>query len=117
MAQPLLQAQVVFDAPVAKVREKVSDFGRMPQWSPQCRMVKAFGPLREGTRTIDVNRRNFLFWPTTSTVAEAVPQWKVSFRVNSNNTVWSNELEPTANGTRLTESRNAENGTKAAAER
>jgi uncharacterized protein YndB with AHSA1/START domain len=114
MAEPPLQAQIDIDAPVAKVWGLVSDFGRMPQWSPQCRLMKALGPLRQGTRTINVNRRNFMFWPTTSTVTEVIPEKKIAFRVNSNNTIWSYELEPTANGTRLVESRHAENGTKAA---
>jgi hypothetical protein len=76
--------------------------------------MKALGPLRRGTRTINLNRRNMLFWPTTSTVTEIVPQRKFAFRVNTNNTVWSYELEPTATGTRVVESRRAENGVKPA---
>jgi len=52
MAAPLLQAQIDIDAPVAKVWTLVSDLSRMPQWSPQCRMMKALGPVRQGTRTI-----------------------------------------------------------------
>ncbi|OBB02596.1 polyketide cyclase [Mycobacteriaceae bacterium 1482268.1] len=115
MAEPLLQAQIDIDAPVAKVWELISDFGRMPQWSPQCRLMKALGPLRQGTRTINLNRRNFLFWPTTSTITEVIPEKKLAFRVNTNNTVWSYELEPNGSGTRLVESRHAENGVKPAA--
>ncbi len=95
MAEPLLQAQIDINAPVAKVWTLISDFSRMPQWSPQCRLMKAFGPLRQGTRTINFNRRNFLFWPTTSTVTEVIPEKKLAFRVNTNNTIWSYELEPT----------------------
>lgn len=114
MAEPLLQAHIDIDAPVAKVWGLVSDFGRMPQWSPQCRLMKPLGPLREGTRTFNLNRRNFMFWPTISTVTEVVPEKRLAFRGNANNTVWSYELEPTANGTRLVESRHAEHGTNAA---
>ena len=110
-----MQAQIDINAPVAKVWALISDFSRMPQWSPQCRLMKAFGPLRQGTRTINVNRRNFLFWPTTSTVTEVIPEKKLAFRVNTNNTIWTYELEPTENGTRVVESRHAENGVKAAA--
>ena len=84
----------------------------MPKWSPQCRVMKAFGPLRPGTRTINLNRRNRLFWPTTSTVTEVIPEQKLAFRVNTNSTVWSYELEPTGQGTRVIESRHAENGVK-----
>lgn len=43
-----------------------------------------------------------------------MPQRKFAFRVNTNNTVWSYELEPTATGTRVVESRHAENGVKPA---
>jgi len=115
MAEPLLQAQIDIDAPVPKVWALISDFKRMPEWSPQCRLMKALGPLRQGTRTVNLNRRNFLFWPTTSTVTEVIPQKKLAFRVNTNNTIWSYELEPTATGTRVVESRHAEDGVKPSA--
>ncbi len=112
MAAPLLQAQIDIDAPVAKVWELVSDLSRMPQWSPQCRMMKPLGPVRQGTRTINLNRRNRMFWPTTSTVTEVIPEKKLAFRVNANNTIWSYELQPTDGGTRVVETRHAENGVK-----
>jgi uncharacterized protein YndB with AHSA1/START domain len=115
MAAPLLQAQIDINAPVGKVWELVSDLGRMPQWSPQCRLMKSRGPLRQGTKTLNLNRRNRLWWPTTSTVTEVIPEKKLAFRVNQNNTIWSYELEPTDNGTRVVESRHAENGVKPAA--
>ncbi|HEX3287635.1 MAG TPA: SRPBCC family protein [Mycobacterium sp.] len=115
MAEPLLQAQIDINAPVPKVWALISDFKRMPEWSPQCRLMKALGPLRQGTRTVNLNRRNFLFWPTTSTLTEVIPEKKLAFRVNTNNTIWSYELEPIANGTRVVESRNAENGVKPSA--
>ena len=113
MAAPLLQAQIDIDAPVAKVWALVSDLSRMPQWSPQCRLMKSLGPLRQGTRTINLNRRNNMFWPTTCVVTEVMPEQKVAFRVNQNGTIWSYELEPTDAGTRLVESRHAENGVTA----
>ena len=112
MAAPLLQAQIDINAPVATVWALVSDLSRMPQWSPQCRLMKSFGPLRQGARTLNVNRRKFLVWPTTSTITEVIPEKKLAFRVNLNNTVWSYELEPTEAGTRVVESRHAENGVK-----
>lgn len=113
MAAPLLQAQIDIDAPAETVWNLVSDFRRMPEWSPQCRWMKAFGPLQPGTRTLNLNRRKMLFWPTTCTVTEVVPQRKLAFRVDSNGTEWSYDLEPTATGTRLVESRHAENGVTA----
>jgi uncharacterized protein YndB with AHSA1/START domain len=112
MAAPLLQAQVDIKAPVSTVWALVSDFRRMPQWSPQCRLMRPLGPVRQGTRTVNLNRRNFLFWPTTSTVVEMIPDQKLAFRVNANNTIWSYELQRIPEGTRVIESRHAENGVK-----
>jgi uncharacterized protein YndB with AHSA1/START domain len=112
MAAPLLQAQIDINAPVGKVWELVSDLSRMPQWSPQCRLMKSRGPLRQGSKTLNLNRRNRMWWPTTSTVTEVIPEKKLAFRVNQNNTIWSYELEPTDTGTRVVETRHAENGVK-----
>ncbi|MGE2729861.1 SRPBCC family protein [Mycolicibacterium vaccae] len=111
MAAPILQAQIDINAPVARVWNLVSDLSNMPQWSPQCRYMKAIGGVRQGARTINFNRRGLLFWPTTCRITEFVPEKKLAFRVNENTTVWSYELEPTEAGTRLIETRNAENGT------
>jgi len=112
MVAPLLQAQIDIKAPASTVWALVSDFRRMPQWSPQCRLMRPLGPVRPGTRTLNLNRRNLLFWPTTSTVIQVIPEQKLAFRVNMNNTVWSYELQPIPEGTRVIESRHAENGVK-----
>lgn len=112
MAAPLLQAQVDINAPASTVWSLISDFRRMPQWSPQCRLMRPLGPVRPGTRTFNLNRRNLMVWPTTSTVVELVPEQKLAFRVNMNNTIWSYELQPIPTGTRVIESRHAENGVK-----
>ncbi len=113
MVAPLLQAQVDINAPVSKVWGLISDLRRMPEWSPQCRWMKPFGPLRQGTRTLNLNRRNRMFWPTSCTVVEVIPDKKLAFRVNANRTIWSYELEPNGEGTRVIESRHAENGVSA----
>lgn len=112
MASPLLQAQIDINAPVTKVWELISDLRRMPQWSPQCRWMRPFGPLRPGTRTLNLNRRHYMFWPTTCTITDVIPEKRLAFRVNTNGTMWSYELEPTAQGTRVVETRHAENGVK-----
>jgi len=112
MGAPLLQAQIQIDAPVTKVWELVSDLRRMPEWSPQCRAMKVFGPLREGARTINLNRRGLMFWPTTCTIVEVDAERKLTFRVDANGTEWSYELEPADGGTRVVESRRAPNGIK-----
>lgn len=113
MAAPILQAEVDINAPVSKVWNLVSDLSKMPQWSPQCRLMKPIGALRQGARTVNFNRRGFLAWPTTCRITDFVPEKKLAFRVNENHTVWSYELEPTEAGTRLIETRRADNGTTA----
>ncbi|WP_137148503.1 SRPBCC family protein [Mycolicibacterium sp. CR10] len=113
MAAPVLQAQIDINAPVSTVWGLVSDLSKMPQWSPQCRLMKPIGGLKQGGRTVNVNRRGYLFWPTTCRITELLPEKKLAFRVNENHTVWTYELEPTEAGTRLVETRHAENGTTA----
>jgi uncharacterized protein YndB with AHSA1/START domain len=114
MAAPQLQAQIDIDAPVDRVWSLISDLGKMPQWSPQCRLMKTVGPLKQGARTININRRNRMYWPTTCTITEVIPGERLAFRVNANNTVWSYDLESAGTGTRVVETRHAENGVKAA---
>lgn len=113
MAAPILKAEIEINAPVSNVWNLVSDVSNMPKWSPQCRIMKALGPIRPGTRTVNLNRRGMLFWPTTAVITEVVPERKFAFRIPVNTTVWSYELEPTSTGTRLIESRVAENGVTA----
>jgi hypothetical protein len=72
--------------------------------------MKPLGAVRSGTRTINVNRRGRLYWPTSSVITEYVPDRKLAFRVTENHSVWSYELEPTAEGTRVTEGRHADDG-------
>ena len=73
MAAPIIQAKIDIDAPVSKVWGLVSDLSRMPQWSPQCRMMKLLGPLRPGTRTFNLNRSGRLVWPTTAVITAVGP--------------------------------------------
>lgn len=116
MAAPLLQTQIDINAPVSKVWALISDLDKMPQWSPQTRKMWLRGPLQPGTKTVNLNRRGFAFWPTTSTITEVIPEKKLAFKVNTNGTVWSYQLEETAQGTRVIESRHAENGVKPVSE-
>ncbi len=99
MSAPLLQAEINVDAPVAKVWDLISDLSRMPQWSPQCRYTKVLGPLKPGTRTFNLNRRNATFWPTTSTVTEVIPQHKLAFRVPLNRTWAGSRVSKTNSST------------------
>ena len=113
MAAPVLQTQIDINAPVSRVWSLVSDLSKMPQWSPQCRLMKPIGQVKQGARTVNFNRRGYMVWPTTSRITELVPEKKLAFRVNENGTEWCYELEPTEAGTRLVETRHAEKGVKA----
>lgn len=112
MGAPLLQAQIDIAAPPATVWALISDLKKMPQWSPQTRAMKLFGPLRVGAKTVNVNRRRLLVWPTSSTITVVEPERKLAFRIGANGTEWSYELEPIDGGTRVIESRRAPNGVK-----
>lgn len=112
MGAPLLQAQIDIAAPPSTVWALISDLKKMPQWSPQTRVMKMFGPLRVGAKTVNFNRRRLLVWPTSSTITVVEPERKLAFRVDANGTEWSYELEPIDGGTRVVESRRAPNGIK-----
>lgn len=112
MSDQVLQADIEIDAPPAKVWALLSDLSQMRRWSPQTQLMKPLGPVQAGTRTLNVNRRGLMVWPTTCKLTEVVYEKKLAFRVNENNTVWSYELEPTATGTRVTETRRADDGIK-----
>jgi uncharacterized protein YndB with AHSA1/START domain len=108
-----LEATVEIDAPPAEVWSLVSDLRNMPRWSPQCAktFVRGGGPVRLGSRMVNLNRRGLLVWPTQSKVVRFEPEQEIAFRVNENWTVWSYTLEPTATGgTMLTARREAPNG-------
>ncbi|MUL64398.1 polyketide cyclase [Mycobacterium sp. CBMA 234] len=109
---PLLQADITINAPVAKVWALISDLDNMPKWSPQCRAMKSIGAVKVGTKTVNLNRRGLMFWPTTATITALDAQKKLSFLINSNGTEWTYELEPAGTGTKVTASRHAENGVK-----
>lgn len=107
-----LEATTEIDAPPARVWALVSDLRNMPRWSPQC--AKTFvrgGETKVGAKTVNVNRRGLLVWPTQGQVVDLVPERRVAFRIKENWTVWSFDLEPTAaGGTRLTQRREAPRG-------
>lgn len=110
-----IAASVEIDAPPARVWELVSDPRNMTRWSPQT--WKTFvrgakkGPVAEGTKTFNINKRGALVWPTQSMIVRYTPEQEIAWRVKENFTVWSYSLEPTATGgTRLTGKREAPQG-------
>jgi len=110
--EPLLEETIEVAAPPAAVWALVSDVARMASWSPQ--VVKTFvrgGPVQDGTRFFNLNRRGPLFWPTRAKVVTFEPHRELAFRIKENWTVWSFTLEPTeSGGTRVSERRRAPDG-------
>lgn len=111
MAAPLIEATIDIDATPEKVWSVVSDLKRMGEWSPQCaKMIVRGTPVSIGTRTININRRGPLVWPTTAKVVRFEPNREIAFRVAENHTVWSYTLTEGTTGVTLTERREATNG-------
>ncbi|OZC59985.1 polyketide cyclase [Rhodococcus sp. 06-470-2] len=109
-----LEATIDIAASPETVWSIVSDLQRMGEWSPQCKMMKVFGgPVGKGTKTLNVNRKGMLVWPTTSKVVTFEPNRELAFRVVENKTIWSYTLTPTATGTTVVEKREAPSGTSA----
>lgn len=107
-----LEASIDIDATPQDVWAVVSDLKRMGEWSPQCRKMRVLGGVvEEGTKTVNINRKGFLVWPTTSKVVKFQPNKAIAFRILENRTIWSYELEPTASGTKVIERREAPTGT------
>lgn len=111
MAAPLIEESVEITATPETVWSLVSDLTRMGEWSPQCRkVIVRGGDVRVGTKTINLNRRGLLVWPTTATVVRLEPNRHIAYRITENTTVWGFEIEPTDTGVRLTERREARDG-------
>ncbi len=110
MAAPLIEESIDIDATPEQVWEVISDLKRMGEWSPQCVKMIVRGPVGLGTKTINVNRRGPLVWPTTSKIVRFSPNQELGFRVAENRTVWSYTITPKASGVTVTERRECRAG-------
>ncbi|UDY23569.1 SRPBCC family protein [Nocardioides sp. Kera G14] len=94
-----LKATITIDATPAQVWALVSDVKRMSEWSPQVvRSVVLGGPVKRGTRFLNVNQQGWKRWPTTAKVVRFTPHTDFAFRITENRSVWSFQLEPTPEG-------------------
>lgn len=94
-----LKATITIAVPPVQVWAAVTDIPRMSSWSPQVRRTVALGgPVRLGTRFVNVNHDGWKHWPTTGKVVRFTPHTDFAFAITENNTVWSFHLEPTADG-------------------
>jgi uncharacterized protein YndB with AHSA1/START domain len=111
--EPQLEETIEVDASPARVWSLVSDVRRMARWSPQVQrtFVRGGGAAQLGTRTVNVNRRGLLVWPTQAKVVRFEPHREIALRIKENFTIWSFLLEPTdAGGTRITQRRETPQG-------
>lgn len=94
-----LKATITIAAPPAQVWALVTDVTRMAEWSDQ--VVKSFvlgGPVRLGTRFVNINHQGWKHWPTNAKVVRFTPHSDFAFTVVENHTVWSFQLEPSEDG-------------------
>lgn len=108
---PPLEASIHIDAPPARVWEIVADQRRMNEWSPETYRQKFFGDeIRRGTVSINLNKRKGVFWPSASRITEFEPERRLAFYVYGPADTWSYDLEPSGDGTLVTERRELKGG-------
>jgi uncharacterized protein YndB with AHSA1/START domain len=106
-----LEASIDIAAPPTTVWRLVSDPRNYPRWSPQtARTFVRGGEVKVGARMFNINRKGLLVWPTQAMVKVVEPERRFAFKVRENWTTWSFTLEPTEDGTRLTQRREAPDG-------
>jgi uncharacterized protein YndB with AHSA1/START domain len=98
-----LRAETTIAAPPAVVWAALTDFSRMPDWSPE--LVKMLplkrGGLRIGQQYLGVNRRKAVVWPTRSVVAVLEPERSLAWDTRSSGARWIYELSQDGTGTRV----------------
>ncbi len=111
---PLLEATTEIDAPPEAVWAVVADLRALGGLSDQVLRthVRGTSPVGLGTRTVNINRRGPLVWPTRAKVVRFEPNRDFAFRIKDNGSIWSYELTPSATGgTVVTHRREAPKGT------
>jgi uncharacterized protein YndB with AHSA1/START domain len=109
---PVLEESTEIAAPPARVWALVKDPRAMARWSPQTwrSILRGGGEPGEGSTFLNINRKGLLVWPTRSRIVRFVPEQEIAWRVKDNFTIWSLQLEPSGDGTRLVQRREAPEG-------
>lgn len=95
-----LSATADISAPPEKVWALLTDFSRMPSWSPELVKMAPLlrGGLRVGQQYVGVNKRKAMVWPTRSVVAVLEPGRTLAWDTKSSGARWIWELAPNADG-------------------
>lgn len=103
-ATPLpISATVEMAATPDEVWKIVSDVRRMPQFSPELQKVILVGNAGgAGQRLIGLNKRKWLWWPTTSKVIRFEPNREIAWHTRESGATWTYRIEPTATGSSVT---------------
>jgi uncharacterized protein YndB with AHSA1/START domain len=98
-----LRAEATIAAPPDRVWALLTDFARMPEWSPELVRMVAVRPggLRVGQWYLGINRRKAVVWPTRSVVSQLEPGRVVAWDTTSSGARWIWELAPDGAGTRV----------------
>ena len=113
MNAPTLENSIHIDAPVESVWTLVSDVCRMPEWSPQVsstRLRAGFDAVTLGAQFTNRNHEGDLEWTTHAEVVRFDPGREIAFRVEENWAIWSFTVAADADGTLLTQRRDAPDG-------
>lgn len=110
-----LNASTEIAADPARVWQVISDVRRIGEWSPECTGVTPLGAMRKGTWLLGFNRRGRVRWVTLSRVTRFEPEREIGWKVTTNGAVWSYELTPVGDRTRLVETRQTPEGVGAVA--
>lgn len=96
-----LRAEVTVRATAERVWQVLTDFDRMPEWSPELvRMVPLKrGGLRVGQWYLGINRRGAVVWPTRNVVSILEPGSTVGWDTTTSGARWIYELRPGPDGT------------------
>ncbi len=89
-----LRAEVEVAAPRDRVWAVLTDFSRMPAWSPELVRMTALRPggLRVGQQYLGINRRGPVVWPTRSVVTALAEGSLVAWDTRSSGARWIYEL-------------------------
>lgn len=108
----LLESETEIDAAPERVWNLITDPRALGGLSDQVLRTFVIGqdPVGRGTRTVNINRRGLLLWPTRAKVVRFEPHRDYAFRIKDNGYIWSFELAQTpSGGTRVVHRREAPN--------